>query len=70
MEKFSRAYATLVPAYGRDYTSSKSAIADFQANLDFKLEPEGCYINKAQILEGLPLNIRYGKLRKVCVTKS
>jgi len=52
-------YATITPAYGRDYKSAKEAVADFEANKDFCLQPSGQYINKEQIATGIIVQIRY-----------
>lgn len=59
-------YRSLTPAYGRDYKSMKAVKADFDAQKDFVLQPEGCYINKQQIAKGVTVNIRYKQLREVC----
>jgi hypothetical protein len=52
-------YATITPAYGRDYKSAKEAVADFEANKDFQIQPSGQYINKEQIATGITVHIRY-----------
>jgi hypothetical protein len=62
--------ATLTPAYGRDYSSGKAAIADFLAGKDFSLASlfHGAgYVSKADFEPRDRVSIRYGKLRKVCV---
>jgi hypothetical protein len=62
----------VTPAYGRDYTSAKAAKADWFAGKDFIMQPQGCYINKAdaQTLTGATaVNIRYkGSTRVTVVT--
>ena len=60
---------TLTPAYGRDYTSKAKVQADLDADRDFILQPEGRYINRAQLVElgKAEVRIRYAKLRKVAV---
>jgi hypothetical protein len=61
---------TVVPAYGRDYTSEAEALAAWEGNKDFKV-PGGPYINKSDferhgVLEGHSgVRIRYAKLRRV-----
>ena len=63
---------TITPAYGRDYKSAKAAKADYDAGADFIvasfMDPwDGKPVNKEQLLEQSPVNIRYNKLRKVTV---
>lgn len=60
-------FNTLTPAYGRDYKSKAAILVDFNAGKDFLLQPQGVPINKAQIAQGVVVNIRYGQLRKVAV---
>lgn len=65
---------TLIPAYGRDYTSKKAVLADFLADKDFLIADvhEPYYmkpVNRNQILQ---LNIRrvtirYKRLRNLVV---
>ncbi len=69
-------HITIVPAYGRDYKSSKAAKEDYFADIDFLLRTygreDGRPINRSQILESYPqydVNIRYRSLRSVCVVK-
>jgi len=65
------AHFTLTPAYGRDYTSKKAALADFMAGKDFRdmsFDGNGGYINRADIPKGAQVNIRYKRLTQVCVT--
>jgi hypothetical protein len=63
-------YVSAIPILGRDYTSKAAVLADWQANKDFlvvDLRHSG-YINREQaVKEGITLNIRYAKQRKVCV---
>ena len=60
---------TLTPAYCRDYTSKAAVLADFNADRDFVVQPEGVYVNKAQLLEmgTRTVNIRYKNLRNIAV---
>lgn len=65
-------YMTLVPAYGRDYTSGKAAKADFEANKDFTIMDissrwDGKVANKEDLQKEAPitLNIRYKKLTQI-----
>lgn len=64
-------HLTAVPAYGRDYKSKAAVMADWDDGLDFRLEPSGQYISKADaVASGIrTINIRYGNLRKVMVVK-
>jgi hypothetical protein len=62
---------TLIPAYGRDYTSASKLKDDFNANKDFILKDisspyDGKYINK-QDLNGEQVKLRYSKLTKLIV---
>jgi hypothetical protein len=64
---------TLTPAYGRDYKSAKAAKADYAENKDFVVNQfghphDGRYANRAD-LDGQSVTLRFGNLRKVCVTK-
>lgn len=65
---------TLVPAYGRDYTSKKAALADFNAGKDFQIADmsspwDGKYAS-IRDLSGYTVNIRYKQLRNVLVTQA
>lgn len=59
---------TVVPAYGRDYTSKAGVAADFNADKDFTISDffsgqDGRKINKSDAAAaGVTLNIRYKKL--------
>jgi hypothetical protein len=60
--------ATLTPAYGRDYTSGKDAIASFESGKDFSLASifhGSGYVSIRDFVAGDRVSIRYGKLRKV-----
>ncbi len=57
-------HLSLVPLYGRDYKSKAELLADWNANKDFIIEPDGKAINKEQTKSGDVLAFRYGKLRK------
>lgn len=57
-------YQTAVPAYGRNYKSKAAALADWHAGKDFRCEPQGCYVTKAEAA-GLTVNLRYDRLTKV-----
>lgn len=61
-------YKECVPAYGRDYKSQKEVKADWFADKDFRVEPEGFYINRLSAIKfGIAVTIRYSKLQKVIV---
>lgn len=66
-------YLTLVPAYGRDYTSKAAVLADWNDGKDFLIQDyrAGGYINKRDAInEGVSdVNIRYAKNRKVVPVK-
>ena len=66
---------TLVPSYGRDYTSKAKVKADWEAGKDFTINSfghpdDGRQINKQDAeREGGTFNIRYKKLTQICVIK-
>ena len=66
-------YITLTPAYGRDYTSKKAVLADWNAGKDFVISTygpdDGRYINKEDAPKGATLNIRYKRMTQICVIK-
>jgi len=63
---------TVIPAYGRDYTSAKAARADWDANRDFMISDvslgknNGRYVNKEQVKNETVL-IRYNRLRNTTI---
>lgn len=59
---------TLTPAYGRDYKSKKEVEEALAAGKDFVVQPDGSYINYAELPRGSH-QVRYAKLKKVCVIK-
>jgi hypothetical protein len=65
---------TLIPAYGRDYTSAKKAKADFDANKDFIIADysspyDGKLVNREQLPKGATVTLRFKQLRNVTVFK-
>lgn len=69
-------YLHVVPAYGRDYPSEAAVRADWDAGKDFRIQDisagwdDGRYINKEDLERHRPgngVNIRYNRLRNVCV---
>jgi len=65
---------TLTPAYGRDYKSKKAVAADLKADKDFIIADfshpySGKPVNRSQLVaDGIKaVNVRYAKLRRVCV---
>ena len=60
---------TLTPAYGRDYTSKRDVLKDYNAGKDFISQPDGRYINIDDVARccAMHVKIRYSKLRKVLV---
>lgn len=63
---------TVTPAYGRDYTSAKKAVADWQAGKDFIIadihdQYDGKPINIDDALRaGISVMIRYKRLTQIC----
>lgn len=62
--------STVVPAYGRDYTSKEKVIAAWERGTDFIISDimspwDGKPISIRDFPVGSSVNIRYGKLRKV-----
>lgn len=68
------AHLTLVPAYGRDYKSKASLMADWNADKDFRAVGFGQsgYINRSQWLDmpAASIEFRYDKTRKVFILNS
>ena len=60
---------TLVPAYGRDYKSSKEVKADLLAGKDFLAEPSGQMCSIRDLPAGTEVLICYRSLRQVMVFK-
>lgn len=64
-------YATLSPAYGRDYKSDKDALTDFRIGWDFYYVDPGTLrdvpVNRSQVEEAgvTAVTFRYSKQRKV-----
>lgn len=60
-------YLHLTPAYGRDYSSRKALLADFDAQKDFMCNagPVSKPINKQQIPDGTKIQFRFGRNLKV-----
>ena len=62
---------TLVPAYGRDYTSAKAVKADWEAGKDFTIVDffdgnDGKAVNKQDAeAAGISVTIRYNRLQKM-----
>jgi len=54
---------TLLPAYGRDYTSARDAFADWQADKDWEIASYGPYmgryVNRPQVSDGERITLRY-----------
>jgi len=65
-------YLTLVPAYGRDYTSAKAVREAWAAGKDFQIcdmssRYDGAKINKDNDAPaGTKFQIRYKKLTQIC----
>ena len=67
-------YLTVVPSYGRDYTSAKAVKADWDAGKDFTISDmssrwDGSQINNADHPAGTVINIRYARLAKTTQVK-
>lgn len=64
-------YLTVIGAYGRDYTSKKEVMADWDAGKDFQIDDmssrwDGSMINKEQQTADMVINVRYKNKRQVC----
>lgn len=60
---------TVIPAYGRDYTSAAAAVAAWDSGKDFKLPCGGPYVSKREMsalkADGFThVNLRYSKQEK------
>lgn len=66
---------TLVPAYGRDYKSEATLLADWKAGMDFRIMDASCrysgaYINQQDALNTPALrevHVRYDRLLKQAI---
>lgn len=66
--------STIIPAYGRDYTSMKAAKADFMANKDFVIADlfnpyDGKYVNRSQLGDQDTVQIRFHRLTRCGIAK-
>lgn len=64
---------TLVPAFGRDYTSKKAMLIDFNGGKDFQIadifsKDSGRYTSKKDLI-GTTVFIRYKGMREVACVK-
>lgn len=60
---------TVIPAYGRDYTTQRAVKADWKSGKDFIVADmfsgaHGRYVNKEDA-KGMHIMVRYDKLRKI-----
>lgn len=57
---------SLIPAYGRDYTTLEAVTRDFNEGKDFRV-PQGAYANKEDLkaMGHTSVQIRYDRQRKV-----
>jgi len=64
-------YISAIPAYGRDYTTKKAVLKDWNEGEDFLIQDYTLsgYVSIWELKEGECLNIRYKKLTQVCVVK-
>jgi hypothetical protein len=66
-------YLTVIPAYGRDYTTAKQVKEAWKNGSDFRItsinHEGGTYINKADKPEDVVLNVRYKNLTRIVVIK-
>lgn len=62
---------SVIPAYGRDYSSAAAVKADWDAGKDFRVYDlsshwDGSYLNKAaELPEGTKVMVRYNKHTRV-----
>ena len=70
MENTMSSELTLTPAYGRDYKSKATVLADCLTGKDFKIAG-GPYTSIRDVIQfpGEQFRIRYDKLRKVLILK-
>jgi len=64
---------TIIPAYGRDYKSAKTALADWADNKDFQIADVSCpwngaYVSRNQLEPTETVTIRYNQLRRVVLS--
>jgi hypothetical protein len=63
---------TVVPAYGRDYTSAQAVKADWEASKDFRIADISCpddgrYVNRQDCKPGEKIRARYKRLTEVVI---
>ena len=68
-------YVTLLPAYGKDYKSTKEARAAWDAGADFVIQCvahpfDGKLMSKRDAEPGYQYSIRYRKKTQICEVKS
>lgn len=64
-------YLTVVPAYGRDYTSQRAVREAWESGKDFQISDmssryDGSYINKSDKPDDVIINIRYKGMTRIC----
>lgn len=65
-------YNTVLPAYGRDYTSAKAVKEAWERGDDFKDARTGLYMSKRDVANepaDVHIEVRYAKLRKVVIVR-
>ncbi len=67
--KITENYLSLVPAYGRDYRSSREAKQSFLSGRDWIDARCGSYCSVSDFASGVTVNLRYKQLRSVAVVK-
>lgn len=69
-------FDTIIPAYGRDYSSKKAVLADWLAGKDFQIcntmsPNDGRKVNRQDAEKGKVsgFNVRFAKLTKIAVLR-
>lgn len=65
-------YHTVLPAYGKDYTSAKAVKEAWELGHDFQDARTGQYLSKRDVAnepEDVHIEVRYAKLRKVVIVR-
>ena len=66
---FLSTWLTLIPAYGRDYTTAKDARAAWDGGDDWQDATSGRYVSKSELSPSTSCELRFNNHRGVTVVK-
>jgi hypothetical protein len=64
MDRWVDNWDEVVPAYGRDYTSGRTLLGDWEKGLDFQLARTGQYMSNRDVPLGTTVVLRYANHTK------